>query len=151
MEDLIFAYDGTVRNGKGKIVQFRYGDDNVDTTKVESQKFPITEMTLEDIYNHFQIPSESVDAVETINYTKTANSRIKKQNTKLIEYTKNIIDYFVDIREKVAEHVFKYSDGTTIHIPVYFNRIINNISKELKYKSNSLKEMNISMNQNLSI
>jgi DNA-directed RNA polymerase II subunit RPB1 len=138
MEDLIFAYDGTVRNGKGKIVQFRYGDDNVDTTKVESQKFPITEMTLEDIYNHFQIPSESVDAVETINYTKTANSRIKKQNTKLIEYTKNIIDYFIDIREKVAEHVFKYSDGTTIHIPVYFNRIINNISKELKYKSNSL-------------
>ena len=138
MEDLIFAYDGTVRNGKGKIIQFRYGDDNIDTTKVESQKFPITEMTLEEIYNHFQIPSENADDVETINYTKTANSRIKKQNSKLIEYTKDIIDYFTGIREKVAKHVFNYSDSTTIYIPVYFNRIINNIAKELKYKSNSL-------------
>ena len=135
MEDLIFAYDGTVRNSRGKIIQFKYGDDNIDTTKVESQKLPLTEMSLEDIYNEFQIPSEEVCE---ISYTKTANSRMKKQEDELKKYTKNIINYFINMRDKVAKHVFKYSDSTTIYIPVYFNRIINNIAKELKYQSNSL-------------
>ncbi len=135
MEDLIFAYDGTVRNNKGKIIQFRYGDDNIDTTKVESQKLPLTEMSLEDIYSHFQIPSEDVCE---ISYTKTANSRMKKQSKELIEYTKNITNYFINMRDEVAKHVFKNTDSTTIYIPVYFNRIINNIAKELKYQSNSL-------------
>ncbi|GAG35633.1 unnamed protein product, partial [marine sediment metagenome] len=36
LEDLKFNYDGTVRNGMGKIIQFSYGDDNIDPMKVES-------------------------------------------------------------------------------------------------------------------
>merc|ERR1712196_314477 len=94
-----------------------------------------TEMSLEDIYNEFQIPSEEVSE---ISYTKTANSRMKKQEEELKIYTRKITDYFINMRDKVAKHVFKYSDSTTIYIPVYFNRIINNIAKELKYQSNSL-------------
>jgi DNA-directed RNA polymerase II subunit RPB1 len=135
MEDLILAYDGTVRNNQGKIIQFSYGDDNIDTTKVESQKLPLTEMSLEDIYSEFQIPSEDVCE---ISYTKTAHSRMKKQNNELVKYTKDIINYFIQQRDNVAKHVFKHSDSTTIYIPVYFNRIINNIAKELKYQKNSL-------------
>ena len=29
----------TVRNNKNKIIQFTYGDDGIDTTKVENQSF----------------------------------------------------------------------------------------------------------------
>ena len=35
MEDIKVEYDMTVRNNKGKIIQYRYGDDSVDTVKVE--------------------------------------------------------------------------------------------------------------------
>ena len=138
LEDLILNYDGTVRNSQGKIIQFVYGDDNIDTIKIESQKLPLTEMSIEDIFNKFQIPEE--DIVE-ISYTKAASKRMKKQNAELIEYTKKTIDYFIKMREIVAEKVFKYSDSTTIYIPVYFNRIIENIAKELKYKPNSLVDI----------
>ena len=54
-EDLKVAYDMTVRNNKGKIIQFKYGDDNINPTKTENQKLPLTRMSLEEIYSHFQI------------------------------------------------------------------------------------------------
>merc|ERR1711871_1878401 len=50
LEDLKVEYDMTVRNNKGKIIQFAYGDDNYDTTRVENQTIPLTGMSLEDIY-----------------------------------------------------------------------------------------------------
>ena len=36
LEDLKMCYDSTVRNNKNKIIQFSYGDDNIDPTKVEN-------------------------------------------------------------------------------------------------------------------
>ena len=73
LEDLKYAYDGTVRNCMGKIIQFIYGDDNIDPMKVESQNLPLTNMTLEDIYNHFAIPATSVeDTIPNVSYTKAA-------------------------------------------------------------------------------
>ena len=47
---------GTVRNNKNKIIQFRYGDDNIDTTKVENILLPLSSMTVEEIYSHYQMP-----------------------------------------------------------------------------------------------
>ena len=37
MEDLKVTYDLTVRNAAGNIVQFLYGEDGIDSTKIESQ------------------------------------------------------------------------------------------------------------------
>jgi len=139
LEDLKFCYDGTVRNGKGKIIQFKYGDDNIDPMKVESQSLPLTEMTIEDIYSHFAIPvSGDSDTSPTVSYTKAAQKRLSKQNDALMVRTQEMIDYCIDMREQLAKHVFKFSDNTIINIPVNFKRIINNISKELRYQSNSL-------------
>ena len=140
LEDLKFHYDGTVRNGKGKIIQFAYGDDNIDPMKVEGQSFPITKMTLEDIFNHFSVPifKEDDHTYNTISYTEDTIVRISKQTVELGAITDSIILYFTLIRDDVAKHVFKYSDNTTINIPVNFKRIINNVSKELKYQPNSL-------------
>jgi DNA-directed RNA polymerase II subunit RPB1 len=139
LEDLKMCYDGTVRNNKNKIIQFSYGDDNVDPTKVENQKMPLPEMTIEEIYSHFQIPNdETSDDVYTVNYTKTALKRMKSQKQELITETQGIIDYMLDARENLVKHVFNYSDNTTIHIPVNFRRIITNIAEQLKYKKNSM-------------
>ena len=43
-------------------------------------------MTVEEIYSHYQIPSDDVsDEVVTTNYTKTAIKRMKKQTVALKE------------------------------------------------------------------
>jgi len=139
LEDLKLCYDGTVRNNKNKIIQFSYGDDNIDPTKVENQKLPLPEMSIEDIYSHFQIPNDDTsNDVSTVNYTKSALKRMKNQKDELITETQGIIDYMIDAREKLVKHVFNYSDNTTIHIPVNFKRIIVNIAEQLKYQKNSM-------------
>ena len=66
LEDLKVEYDMTIRNNKNKIVQFSYGDDGIDTMKVEDQELPIVEMSSQDIYNHYLIPEES-GKVKTLN------------------------------------------------------------------------------------
>ena len=38
MEDLMIAYDGTVRNALGEVVQFLYGEDGMDPTQIERQR-----------------------------------------------------------------------------------------------------------------
>ena len=79
-EDLKVAYDMTVRNNKGKIIQFKYGDDNINPTKTENQKLPLTRMSLEEIYSHFQIPEDdNANSVFTTTYTLKARKRLKKQ------------------------------------------------------------------------
>ena len=55
LEDLMVNYDMTIRTNKNKVVQFSYGDDSIDTIKVENQELPIVEMSIQDIYSHFAI------------------------------------------------------------------------------------------------
>ena len=139
LEDLKFSYDGTVRNNKNKIIQFQYGDDNIDTTKVENIALPLTNMTVEEIYSHYQIPQDDVsDEVITVNYTKATIKRINKQQSELKKQTQDVIQYMLDTRSLLAQYVFKYNAGSTIHIPVNFKRIINNIANQLNYQSNSM-------------
>ena len=139
LEDLRVAYDMTVRNNKNKIIQFAYGDDNIDPTKVEMQNLPLPTATREDIYAHFQMPlDDSSDAIITTNYTKAAIKRIKKQKTQLIKKTNEMITFMIEAREEVVKNVFKFLDETQINIPVHFRRIINNIHNQLSIQSNSL-------------
>ncbi|THD27285.1 DNA-directed RNA polymerase subunit [Fasciola hepatica] len=41
LEDLAVAYDNTVRDSRGDIIQFRYGSDGLDPLEMEMEKFPI--------------------------------------------------------------------------------------------------------------
>ncbi len=142
LEDLKFNYDGTVRNGMGKIIQFSYGDDNIDPMKVESQNFPLTEMTIEDIYNHFAIPSTSgPESTQNISYTKTTQKRMASQSVHLKSQTEENVNYFIKMRAELVKHVFHYTDNTIVNIPVNFKRVINNIVKELHYQTNSLVDI----------
>ena len=44
MEDLCVKYGGTLRNAANNIVQFTYGDDSIDPSRLEKLKLPILSM-----------------------------------------------------------------------------------------------------------
>ena len=46
----------TVRNNKNKIVQFKYGDDFLETTKIENSKLHLLNKNIRKIYLHLFIP-----------------------------------------------------------------------------------------------
>ena len=141
LEDLNTKYDMTVRNNKNKIIQFEYGDDGIETTKVEAQALPLTKMTLENIYAHYQLPFDLRSSAFKSNFTRETISRMKQQKTALIAKTKELIAGMIQGRELLVEYVFKNSNDTRIQIPVNFRRIITNIQFQFKMQNNSLVDV----------
>lgn len=139
LEDLKVEYDMTVRNSKGKIIQFSYGDDSFDSTKVENQHIPLVEMSIEDIYTHYDIVGvhEKSDTSMMAIYSKNTVLRIKnkRQETKdrCLQYIENMIQY----RNQIVNNVFKNTNDTYIRMPVSFQNIIANIQGQLQLGSNS--------------
>ena len=136
-EDLKVAYDMTVRNNKNKVIQFRYGDDSINPTKTENQQIPLTQMSLEQIYSHLAIPEDDTSkSLFTTTYDAATRKRMKKQKKDLKRKTSNLIVDMVEYRKKLVENVFNYEKEITVHIPVHFHRIMNNIQHQLNIQPN---------------
>lgn len=132
LEDLKVDYDMTVRNNKGKIIQFAYGDDGFESTKTENQIIPLVGMSIEDIYMHYDIVGLNEQSNDVINiYTKGAISRIRKQKTETQEKCKKYIDMMIGARDSIVKSIFKNKNENSIKIPVSFQNIIVNIQGQL--------------------
>ena len=141
LEDLIVKYDMTVRNNKNKIIQFKYGNDNFDTTKVESQTIPIVAMSIEEIYNHFNILYSNKSSDENLFdkiYDSKTFSRMKKEKTQTNTKCKEIIDFMIDIRKEIVEKVFSNKSNKNVRLPIAFHHIINNIKGQFMINENSI-------------
>jgi len=129
LEDLMVHYDMTVRNNKNKIIQFSYGEDNFDPIRVESQQVPFVNMSIEEIYGHYQMPNDySKDTIYGTLYTKQAYSKFKKQKTELDKKCKFYIDYILKSREEIIAKIFNALYKPSVNVPVSFTHIINNIA-----------------------
>jgi intein/homing endonuclease len=142
LEDLKVEYDMTVRNSKGKIVQFSYGEDGFESSKVENQFINLVEMSVEDIYMHYDIVGlNDYDNDLLLIYTKGTVSRMKKQRTDSKETCKKYIDYMIKARDDIVESVFKYKNENSIKMPVSFQNIIVNIQGQLNLNANSVVDI----------
>ena len=142
LEDLKVDYDMTVRNGKEKIIQFSYGDDGFDPTRVENQAMPLVKMTLEEIYARFQLPL--VDGKRSL-YTSICapkeRRRIKTQQAALITRSKAAIEHMIEARDRIVADVFEGKDGLVIHIPVAFTYIIDNVRGQQMINEDSMVDI----------
>lgn len=142
LEDLKVEYDMTIRTNKNKIVQFQYGDDGIDTTKVEDQEIPIVEMSTQDIYNHYLIPDESGKTKTLGNiFVKNVLARLKKQQEAYsVEMTK-LIDDMIVRRESIVKNVFKYKAEKNVSCPVAFHYIVNTVKGQCGISASSLVDI----------
>ena len=142
LEDLKVEYDGTVRNNKGKIVQFIYGDDSFDTTRVENQVVPLVGMSVEDIYMHYDIIGINDQTSELLSiYTRSAISRIKKQRTDTRGKCREYISRMMEYRELVVKNVFKYKNENSVSMPISFQNIIVNVQGQMGLNQNSVVDI----------
>ena len=142
LEDLKVGYDMTVRNNKERIIQFAYGDDGVDTVKVENQSIPLVSMTLDEIYAHYYVSTnDDKDGVLMTVFTKTAVTRMKKNVKELEEKTKYYTDMMIAKRDDIVKNVFKMRDNKNVHMPVCFTHIINNVQGMQHITKNSMVDI----------
>jgi DNA-directed RNA polymerase beta' subunit len=142
LEDLMVSYDMTIRTNKNKIVQFQYGEDNIDTIKVENQNIPIVTMSIQEIYSHFNIPEESgkVKILSNI-FLKNTLTRYRKQTQKMAEYCTKYTDFMIKMREEIITNVFKNKSDNVVNCPVAFLYIISNIQGQTNLTNTSLVDI----------
>jgi len=142
MEDLKIEYDMTVRNNKGRVVQFSYGEDGIDPVKVESQIVPLVNLGLDEIYAHYHMPSsDPKDVVFTAAFTKGVISRMKKQKDENDAKCKEWIDFMIEEREKVIQRVFRNKNNDRVYLPVAFAHTINNVKGLQQINNNSIVDI----------
>ena len=139
LEDLKVEYDGTVRNNMGKIVQFTYGEDGVDTTRVENQNIGLVNMSIEDIYMYYDLvglnEGENKDMLHI--YTKETIKRFKTQRDKTKTKCKFYVDELIKFRDELVINVFHYKNEDAIKTPVAFQYIIQNIQGQMNLTATS--------------
>jgi DNA-directed RNA polymerase beta' subunit len=140
MEDIKVEYDMTVRNSKNRIVQFSYGEDGIDTVKIEHSNMNFIGMTPDEIYAHFYVPvggdSETTSELKAV-FSKTAFSRMKKQQKLCDEKSKKYTEYLMNVREDIVVKVFKNKNTTDAYLPLSFSHIVANIGGMQKINKNS--------------
>lgn len=118
MEDLTVQHDGTVRDANGNIIQFHYGEDGVNPTKIETQSLPIGKASEEDIRREFGL--EAVDWS-----TVLVDGTVRENDQEAVtEYVQEVL---YD-RRMLVEGVFqmKSTDSGGIFAPVNLARWILN-------------------------
>ena len=144
LEDLMVSYDMTIRTNKNKIVQFSFGDDNIDTIKVEDQSIPIVGMSTQDIYSHFLLPEDSTNLKTLTNiFLKNTLTRQKKQNKEFMKKTQDYIDFMILNRKLIIQNVFKNKGDSNVACPVAFSYIINNIQGQCNITISSLVDITL--------
>jgi DNA-directed RNA polymerase II subunit RPB1 len=142
LEDLKIEYDMTVRNSKGKVIQFAYGDDGFDSTRVENQIIPLVGMSIEDIYMHYDILGLNDHDNELLEiYSKGTVTRMKKQRPESKGKCKEFIEKMIIARDDVVDLVFKHKNENGIKIPVAFQNLITNVQGQLNLTSNSIVDI----------
>ena len=142
LEDLKVEYDMTVRNNKGRIVQFSYGDDHFDSVKVENQSIPLTGMSTEDIYLYYDIVGSNDQHNDLLDvYTKGTITRVKKQRPDTMARCKTYIEKMIEARKNIVESVFKNKGENSVKMPVAFQNIIANVQGQLNLNGNSIVDI----------
>jgi DNA-directed RNA polymerase II subunit RPB1 len=142
LEDLMVNYDMTIRTNKNKLVQFSYGDDSVDTVKVENQDLPIVDMSVQDIYSHFAIIDDKTKSKAISGmFTKSTYTRQKKQEEALSDKCQFYINFMIENRNKIVKNVFNSKSEKVVRVPVAFAYIIQNIIGQQGINKNSLVDI----------
>ena len=144
LEDLMVNYDMTIRTNKNKIVQFSYGDDSIDTVRVENQELPIVEMSIQDIYSHFAIIDDKTKTKALSGmFIKSAYNRQKNQKEQFQEKCQFYINMMLQNRKTIIKNIFNNKSDKKVNVPVAFTYIIQNIIGQQGINSNSLVDITL--------
>ena len=144
LEDLMVNYDMTIRNNKNKIVQFSYGEDNFDNVKTENQNLALVEMNIQEIYDHYLLPSDS-KPIKTLSniFLKSVNTKVKKDMPVYVEKANNYIKMMITMKDRIIKNVFNNKDDNMVSLPVSFKYIIDNIKEQMHITSTSLVDITL--------
>lgn len=113
MEDLTIQHDGSVRDAAGNIVQFAYGEDGINCTKIESQPLNLAAMTDEQIQKEFAIAGVS---------PQVQAAQIKA----ILEDRKMLV-------ERIFLRKLEKADKQNVYYPVHLDRLVHTLARQFEF------------------
>jgi len=126
MEDCKVYYDQTVRNATGAVVQYLYGEDGIEGTKVENQRISYIDMNIVEIeaVHHLR----KTDPVELFMNTEALQTITPETFERLTAH----YDAIVEDRIYLITKIFKNEKQGKISYAIPFDRIIKTAMERLK-------------------
>ena len=129
MEDLVTQHDGTVRDARMNIVQFHYGEDGLSSTKVETQGFPLHNMTEEEIRKSFGL--HGVNWSEILSVSRTENA----------ERINEFVEKVLEDRLMLVNGVFRNGRAKGLQGPMNLDRMIVNLKIKFNIQANTKTDL----------
>jgi DNA-directed RNA polymerase II subunit RPB1 len=124
MEDLVVQNDGTVRDAKMNIIQFHYGEDGVNSTKIENQPFNLENMKEVDILTTFSLRNADLTSV-------LLPTAARGDDTEALTAFANEV---VADRRLIIESVYKRASSIKMYFPVNVDRYVYNMRIRGEYE-----------------
>ena len=126
MEDCKVYYDQTVRNATGAVVQYLYGEDGIEGTKVENQRISYIDMNVIEIEAVHHLRKD--DPVELFMTTEAISEMAPEVFKRLTAHYEAIVEDRIYLITKI----FKNEKQGKISYPIPFDRIIKTALERLK-------------------
>jgi len=117
MEDLVVQHDGTVRDANMNIAQFHYGEDGINSTKIESQELDLSKLSDADILRDYAL--QGIDLKPVL-----------AEGTDRGDDTADLEAYAAAVkadRKMLVEGVFRSGRQGNIYAAVNLDRLLMNI------------------------
>jgi DNA-directed RNA polymerase beta' subunit len=127
MEDLIVHHDGTVRDANNNIIQYHYGEDGVNPTKIETQSLSIGKLSDDEIMNDYGMREVDWSTVLIEGTIREGEEALMTEYVKDLMYDQTMM----------VEGVFqkKSLDSGNVFAPVNLARMILNVKVRFALQS----------------
>jgi hypothetical protein len=136
MEDCKISYDYTVRNASGAIVQFLYGEDGMEASKIESQPLLYIEKDFEKLKKEYLLAP-----YDDMKYY--LNDETLKEFLETKDWEATMEAHFRQVladREYIITKIYDGKKETSILYPISLMRLINNA--RALFKDKGLSDLN---------
>jgi DNA-directed RNA polymerase beta' subunit len=117
MEDLVIQFDGSVRDARGNVLQFHYGEDGINSTKIETQGLGLSKMTDGDILTQYSATGLSWEGILT-------QPLAAEEAVALEEFSRQVLED----RKMLVEDVYRNKEDGYTFASVNLDRLILNAS-----------------------
>ena len=131
MEDLVIQHDGTVRDANMNIVQFTYGEDGTNATKLESLPLPLGKLTEADVETTYGLTDIDFTAIFTEGVDRGAD----------VDPLKEFVAAVKEDRRMVVEGIFASGRQGNVNSPVNLERMINNLRIRFGFTAESKTDL----------
>jgi DNA-directed RNA polymerase II subunit RPB1 len=138
MEDLKVHFDLSVRNSNGKIIQFMYGEDGYNYTKIESQYLDLLDLDFKVLINKHRFK-------ENEKWEEFLEPEVIEKIKNVPNYNKVLSDFYEEnihnMKHKLHTEIFVDNSGCMLNYPINLDRLIKHTLNLFNIENNEMSDL----------